>query len=310
MNVAPLETSFSVLADNLPLGLARPLVCRWPAQASTLGVVVFCHGLGSNGSEYAELSRHLASRGYLMVHPTFDDAISLVAASEPSLGLDPTANLSHWTSLPEVRARMHQILLSPDSWLRRVATVTAIMDALPLVLSATCGSQVKPLPVAIAGHSFGAYTAQLLAGAEIDLPGDPGRRFVDPRFASAVFLSGQGRNQQGLRDGSWDRVALPTLTITGTLDRGANGGGWEWKSEPFTLASAPDQYLAVIEDGDHFLGGFDADHRRVVAAQAAAVRQLTGQFLDSTLKQNSDSRLALRATPGQIGDCRLTFHYR
>lgn len=305
------RTSTRVLAGTMPPGLDRPLLCRWPATGPVAGVVVFCHGLGSNGGDYAALSGHWAACGYLVIHPTFDDAIALVAAGAPALGLDPRADLRHWTDLPAVRAHMHRLLHDPAQWLARLRTVTAVMDALPRVLAETCGTPPAPLPVAIAGHSFGAFTAQLLAGVEIDLPDAPGRRFHDPRFRAAIILSGQGRDQQGLRAGSWDRLTLPALTVTGTLDRGANGGGVAWKSEPFTLARAPGQYLAVIEGGDHYLGGFGAgDDRHAVPAQAAALRRITALFLDSTLKADPAARAALRATPGQTGDCPLTIDYR
>ena len=43
------------------------------------------------------------------------------------------------------------------------------------------GMNAVYLPLAIAGHSFGAYTAQLFAGAEIDRPDGP-RRFHDPHL--------------------------------------------------------------------------------------------------------------------------------
>lgn len=306
-----IDTASTVLAGELPPDLERPLLCRWSDDRPIKGSIVFCHGLGSNAGEYAELSNHWAEHGYLVIHPTFDDAIAVVAASEPALGLDPAADLRRWVRIPELRKHMHYILHSPARWLERVATVRAILNELPKIQAETCGTLPASLPVAVAGHSFGAYTAQLLAGAEIDLPDDPGRSFADPRISAAIFLSGQGRDQQGLRDGSWDHVTLPTLTVTGTRDKGANGGGWEWKSEPFTQASAPEQYLAVLEDGDHFLGGFDADdHRNPVPSQAAAVRELTQLFLDSVLQNDTEARAKLRATPDHIGDCQLTFQYR
>src|SRR5690606_13641134 len=108
---------------------------------------------------------------------------------------------------------------------------------------------------AITGHSFGAYTAQLFAGAEIDLPGEGPRNFRDDRFSAAILLSAQGRDQQGLREGSWDGIEGPMLNVTGTLDGGAKGQDWHWKMEPYELAPAGDKYLAVLVGADHYLGG-------------------------------------------------------
>jgi predicted dienelactone hydrolase len=292
-----------VLADHPRIGMVRPLTCRWPEGRDPAGIVLFCHGLGSNGAEYAALSRHWARHGYLVIHPTFADSIHAVARAEPALGLDPDADLSGWTAMPAVRARMHEILHAPSSWLARLATVGAVMDALPEILAAACG-RPGPLPSAIAGHSFGAYTAQLLAGAQIDLPGDGPRSFRDRRFRAALLLSAQGRDQQGLRDGSWDAMDGPVLTVTGTLDQGAKGGDWRWKSEPYELAPPGTKYLVVLDDADHFLGGFaDRTGQRQVPAQKKAVEQLTLAFLDAHLPGRQAALEWLTAVDAAIGEC-------
>lgn len=302
-----IREAHEVLAGHPAVGAQRPLTCRWPAGRAPEGFVVFCHGLGSDGGEYAGLSGHWAAHGYLVIHPTFDDAIGTVARQEPELGLDPRADLSGWTAMPSVRARMHEILHTPARWMGRIAAVRDLMGALPDILDATCG-QAGPMPGAIAGHSFGAYTSQLLAGAEIDLPDDPARRFGDDRFRAAVLLSAQGRDQQGLRDGSWDAMSLPVLNVTGTLDRGAKGGDWHWKSEPYELAPAGGKYLAVLEDADHFLGGFaEAAPQRQVPGQQEAVKQITLAFLDAHLRGREAALDWLASINGSVGDCRLIF---
>ncbi|MEO3386715.1 hypothetical protein [Mesorhizobium sp. CAU 1741] len=297
-----------VLADDPVVGAQRPLTCRWPVGGPPAGLVLFCHGLGSSGLEYAALSQHWAGHGYLVVHPTFRDSIDAVARDEPLQRFEPQADLSRWTTMPEVRARLHEILHSPDYWLSRLDLVRAVMAALPQILEATCGRQVGPLPAAIAGHSFGAYTAQLLAGAEIDMPDGRAHRFRDERFRAAVLLSAQGRDQQGLRDGSWDAIGCPMLNVTGTLDRGAKGGDWRWKSEPFELAPPGEKYLAVLEEADHFLGGFtDRGIQATVPSQQDAVKQMTLAFLDEHLRGSEAARIWLASIDNSIGDCRLLF---
>ena len=300
----------NVLAGHPSVG-ARALVCRWPQDRVPEGVVVFCHGLGSNGREYAALSARWAAHGYLVIHPTFRDAIGIVAREERQLGLDPDADLSAWTGLPAIRARLHEILHTPERWLERVAVVDNVVDVLPAILAATCGRTAAHLPIAIAGHSFGAYTAQLLAGAEIDLPQDPGRRFRDRRFVAAILLSAQGRDQQGLRNGSWDTMDGPVLTVTGTLDRGAKGGDWRWKSEPYELAPAGEKYLAVLEDGDHFLGGLtERDAGRHVPEQQEAVKQMTLAFLDANLRGRDAARAWLDAIGDDVAGAALMFRHK
>ncbi len=297
-----------ILAGRSLVGAHRPLTCRWPRERDPLGSIVFCHGLGSDGSQYAALSRHWARHGYLVIHPTFADAIAAVARTEPKLGLDPTGDLAAWTAMPAVRARMHEILHTPSYWLRRIAIVRAVMDSVNEIVAATVGAAVAPIPCAVAGHSFGAYTAQLLAGAEIDLADGQTGCFRDSRVGAAVLLSAQGRDQQGLREASWAAMEGPVLTVTGTLDEGAKGGDWRWKSEPYELSPAGDKYLMVLDDGDHYLGGFTdhAGHRRV-PAQQEAVEQSTLAFLDAYLRDSHTSRAWLGSVSESVAGCPVLF---
>lgn len=305
------EEAHGVLAGVAEFGGVEGLTCRLPEGRTPRGFVVFCHGLGSSGREYGSLSRHWASHGYLVIHPTFADAIDIVARAESRLGLDPEADNSRWSTQPAIRARMHEILHTPARWMERLDAVGRVVDALPQIFAAVGCPPPGALPGAVAGHSFGAYTAQLLAGAEIDMPGSGARSFRDPRLSAAILLSAQGRDQQGLRDGSWDGMTGPVLNVTGTLDRGAKGGDWHWKCEPYELAPAGGKYLAVLDGGDHFLGGLtERDPHDHVPAQQEAVRQVTLAFLDAYLGDSRHARDWLGAIGGRIGDCKLMFKHK
>lgn len=291
-------------------GTILPLVCRWPEGMAPQGFVIFCHGLGASGRDYAELSSYWAAHGYLVIHPTFPDWIGAVARAEPQLGLDPAGDLTGWTNDPKVRPRMHEILHTPSYWLERIRIVRQVMDALDAVFDATCGRRPGPMPGAIAGHSFGAYTSQLFAGAEIDVPGEGTRTFKDRRFAAAILLSAQGRDQQGLREGSWDGIDGPMLNVTGTRDGGAKGQDWHWKVEPYDLAPAGDKYLAVLTDADHYLGGIARPDQSSVPEQRNAVEQLTLAFLDTYLTGDAAARAWLGKTTDLVGKCPLLFRHK
>ena len=203
---------------------------------------------------------------------------------------------------------MHEILHTPARWMDRLDIVRKVMAALPRIFETTCGTPSVSISCAIAGHSFGAYTAQLLAGAEIDMPDRPPQRFADSRFTAAILLSAQGRDQQGLRENSWNGMTGPMLNVTGTRDRGAKGGDWHWKCEPYDFAPAGSKYLAVLEEGDHFLGGLtEGNASAKIPAQIDAVKQVTLAFLDVHLRDREAARVWLGAIDGRIGDCPVLF---
>lgn len=281
---------------------APPLVLRYPANGKARGIVVFCHGLGSSGRAYGDLTDCWVRQGFVVIHPTFADSIFEVAKAFPDLSLDPTdESLVLWVrTLPHVRPHMLGILHDPAYWLDRVRIVQGIVEGLPAILSGT-GIDPTDLPLGIAGHSFGAHTTQLLAGAEIDLPEGP-KNFRDTRFAAALVLSGQGRDQQGLREGSWDGSTGPVLTVTGKKDGGAKGQDWRWKCEPFELAPPGGKMLAVLGDANHYLGGMTPEGS-VVPVHFDALKQVTAAFLEAQLLDSPGARAWLDLIEDQIGQC-------
>ncbi len=211
--------------------------------------------------------------------------------------------------MPAISPRMFEILHTPRYWLERVEIVRRVLDGAGEILAATCGAPEAALPLAIAGHSFGAYTSQLFAGAEIDVPGQGARSFRDDRLSAAILLSAQGLDQQGLRKGSWDGITGPMLNVTGTRDGGAKGQDWHWKVEPYEFAPPGDKYLAVLEDADHYLGAFSRVEPDV-PAQRAAVEQLTLAFLDAYVAKEAAARQWLASITDHVGDCKLLFKHK
>lgn len=286
-----------------------PLVVRYPCNGEAKAIVVFCHGLGSSGAAYGGLTQAWVEQGYLVVQPTFADSVFEVARSNPDLGFDPSdESLTLWArKYPAIRKKMFQILHDPTHWVDRVKIVQQVLDNIPAILLAT-GTRSKDLPMAIAGHSFGAYTAQLLAGAEIDLP-DGTRNFRDQRFSASLVLSGQGRDQQGLRDGSWDHVTGPVLTVTGKKDGGAKGQDWHWKCEPYNLSPTGGKVLAVLDNANHYLGGLTPEGE-TEPYQFEALQTVTTAFLDAYVGQVPSAGRWLNSVENRIGNCPVIFRQK
>ena len=284
------------------------LTCRWPKGADPLGFIIFSHGLGSSRHDYAELAENWAAYGYLVVQPTFPDWIGYIAAAEPQLGLDPnSAEIEKWITLPEVVPHMMGLLHKPFYWKARIQIVKQILDQSSFIIHSTCPGSPEEIPCAAAGHSFGAYTSQLLAGATIDLPGVGPTQYRDPRIKAAALISAQGRDQQGLWDGSWSTIACPMVTITGTLDQGAKGQGPQWKSEPYEFAPPGDKYLAVFQNAGHQFGGITrTGGKGDNIEQRKAMAQLTLAFWNAHLLNDPEAKSWLAAITTQIGQWPVT----
>ncbi len=123
------------------------------------------------------------------------------------------------------------------------------LDAAYAESTRTC----RPSRLVLAGHSMGAMTTVLEAGARATF----GRMGAD-RFDAYVVISPQGVGS-GFQPGAWSGVAKPVLMITGTRDQAAEGGP-ETRLSAFEGLSPGRKRLAIIPDAGHIqLGGNRGD---------------------------------------------------
>ena len=153
------------------------------------------------------------------------------------------------------RAQLRKVLRSPDRRAALVALVTdrqanaARMRDLDAVWSYATRA-CRPGFAALAGHSMGAQTAMIEAGAKSTL-GVTGKN----RFDAYAALSPQGEGSR-FRRGAWAGIGKPVLMVTGTRDAGLDGG-LENRVTAFEGLSAGHKWLAVIEGATHMnIGGF------------------------------------------------------
>ncbi|WP_420446534.1 alpha/beta hydrolase family protein [Candidatus Poriferisodalis sp.] len=292
------------------------ITCRYPTEAGSHKLLVWCHGLGGSRHRSVELTRLWASHGFVVIQPTFLDSIEHVARDYPDLGLKRHhIDNNEWVSVPEIFEFMIGRLLQPPWWLARVADVKAVLDQAPTLLDevAEFAGTVDGERVGVGGHSFGAYTSQLVSGVTINLPGEGPTSLRDDRVGAVVIASGQGRNQQGLRDGSWDTMACPMLNITGSKDMGATTDDPNWKREPFLFAPPGDKYEAWMEGADHGLGGISGNISNFVenADQRRIVEQTTLAFWRAYIAGDADAMAWLNSdSPSEFGAPILSFERR
>lgn len=224
---------------------------QYPARPEPAPVVVFAHGLGGSHRGYAALGNRLAAQGYAVLHPQFLDSFDLV---RERLGMSPTDEHA-WPQDPALRAAMHELLFDPAHWASRVTRTHAVLDSLT---RRHLPVELRPERVVVAGHSYGAYTAQLVLGTRLSgVPLDTsGLRH--PAVAAGMLLSPQGSGDRGLTPRSWDELDLPLLVVTATLDLGPHGEGLTWRRQAYDAAPARLKHLAVVQGSGHLLGGIDA----------------------------------------------------
>jgi predicted dienelactone hydrolase len=163
-------------------------------------------------------------------------------------------------NLKEALAAVKAEAVDPAAWAQRTGEIRAVIDQIE-GLSARepeLAGKVDATKVGVAGHSFGAYSAMLIAGVEPEIDGTP-KSYRDDRVAGFVLLSPQGVGQQGLTVSSFQRLDRPTLVMTGTLDEGrttdsASGTAqtYQQKLDPYRLAPAGDKTSVVIDGANHF----------------------------------------------------------
>jgi hypothetical protein len=155
----------------------------------------------------------------------------------------------------------------------RPLDVSFVIDALAYVTAAAEGTpfdddEILPLPddfigvpdvshIGVLSHSYGAYTAQAVAGIELG-PTMGIRNFGDPRVDAVVGIALQGKNRYGSFDkgpdcNSWKDVVTPTYLLLGELDYP------EWRRQPFDRYTRGDKFLTIGSGQSHAnIAGYEA----------------------------------------------------
>jgi predicted dienelactone hydrolase len=255
------------LHGDLPVRVFYPEALDGPRP-----VIVFSHGLGGSRLGYGYLAQAWCDRGYVVVLPSHRENVPLGVAEVEQ------------PSVAEMRA-MKEAIGDPRNWPLRPLDVRRTIDALE-----TLPDHVRALRgmldlsrVGVGGHSYGAYTTLLCAGARVHI-GDSWQQFAEPRAKAFVALSPPGNGSRGLSAASWASISAPLLCVTGTRDGGILGEPPAWREDGFRSLQGSGHGLVVLEDADHhcFSGGrpqkpADPRHLREVIAA-------TGWFWDKHLR--------------------------
>jgi predicted dienelactone hydrolase len=211
----------------------------YPNEAGKYPVIVFSHGAGGSQSCCDGLTRHWATHGYVTIQPTHDDS----AVQRRNRGEE---NIRFMQAVRDA-------LKKPALWESRPRDISYVLDALPTLENRVPGlaGKIDAERIGVGGHSMGSYTTEAIAGAVVDLPGKPGRSFADARVKAVLCLSPQGPGQFGLKEHSFDQIALPYMGMTGSLDSLGPVASPAWHKIPFERSQPGDKYHLFIEGANH-----------------------------------------------------------
>lgn len=239
----------------------RPL--HWKAYLpkdakSPAPVVLYSPGGGGNRESNAMLGRHLASHGFAAFHlqhqGSDDKAVRadrkvLKAINDPKASEDRFRDIAFAVKSLAVEAR-----------------------------EGSLKGRLDPVRVGVAGHSYGALTAQIVAGQEVK---GYGQKLAIPELRGAFILSpSPPRAAYGDERTAFSNMLMPMFHLTGTADRPPD---LEFKAAdravPFQKTSNVDQWLLVLKGASHFT--MSGQERRPRIA-----RLIPGMEDDPNLAQN------------------------
>jgi predicted dienelactone hydrolase len=244
---------------EVPVRILSPRVKDEGGRPGKFPVVVFSHGLGGSRDGYTYIGEHLASHGYIVIHPTH-------AGSDTEAVKGEVRDRVRENIRPRVRDRVRgkggdqpaggflkESTSDPDNLRNRPRDVSFVIDQLSKDEKLSPVADIEH--VGVAGHSFGAYTGFAVAGMTIDVSededGGKSKSFGDPRVKAVVAMSPQGTGAMGITKSSWDKIAVPVLSLTGTKDYGQGERAAAWRREGFDSTKDVAAMLVVIRDATH-----------------------------------------------------------
>jgi len=253
---------------------AVPVRLYWPEGNKPVPLVVFSHGIGGSRLGYSYLGQYFASHGMASLHLQH-------VGSDRSL----------WTGNPLSLVDRLQVAAHEREALERVKDLSFALDQ--LLAREEFGRRVDRGRIAAAGHSYGANTVMLAAGASVQREGRQ-IRLRDPRLKAAVLLSAPPFYGEADLKAILQSITLPTLHVTATEDVIRIPGFFSPASDRvavFEAVGSPLKALAVFEGGSHSIftnrggtGGAELNPK-----VKAATRELALAFLQRVFEGKGEA---------------------
>lgn len=253
---------------------AVPVRLYWPEGAGPVPLVVVSHGIGGSRQGYSYLGEHFAANGMASLHLQH-------VGSDRSL----------WAGNPVSLVGRLQDAAQEREALERVKDLSFALDR--LLADERFGAHIDRARIAAAGHSYGANTVMLAAGARVQRAGRP-LELRDPRVRAAVLLSAPPFYGEANSKAILQSITLPTLHVTATEDIIRIPGYYSPASDRiavFEAVGSPLKALAVFAGGSHSIftnragtGGVELNPK-----VKAATKELALAFLQRVFEGKDDA---------------------
>lgn len=263
-----------------------PIKVYLPVRAiGPLPTVLVSHGLGGTRDGLSYLGQHWASHGYVCVHMQH-------------IGSDESV----WRDVPakDRLKAMRRAAMTPQVAIDRAMDVPFVLDELTR-LNTTEDSKLSGIVdmnnVAIAGHSFGAWSTMAAGGMTVG--GQRGKSYADERIKCMIPLSPPVAASKRQREVTYRTLSIPALFMTGTLDTSViNNTKAEDRLIPYQLMPGPSKqgqpkYLINFDGADHMT--FSGETKRRLRGKVSLednkafhriILQSTTAFLDRYLRED------------------------
>lgn len=253
-------------------------------------LVIVSHGVGGSREGLAYLGRHWASHGYVAVHLQH-----------------PGSDIKIWQgkSPREGRRAIQRAAADPQVALARPLDVRFALDQVlagPLKVRSD-RLTIDPARLAVAGHSFGAFTALASAGITFNPLSVRPVNYGDDRLIASIALSPTAFRHQNPK--AFDTVRMPTLHMTGTDDHGVVGDTRpEERRNAYDRIRNAEKYLVILDGGDHIVfGGVRRDGTKATDKRHwTLVKSTATAFLDSFVNKDAAATAWLAEVLPNIAD--------
>jgi predicted dienelactone hydrolase len=201
------------------------------------GIAIISHGAGGSENGYAFLAKALQAQDWLSVVPGHQES-----------GI---AGLRQHMNGKGIRAALASLITDNKAYLGRFMDIQAALN----LARQHCPAK----PQVMIGHSMGAATTMLAAGAlnrlQLETP--------TFNFDAYIALSPQGVGSI-FPPHAWQHIQHKVLLMTGTRDTDLGGANWQTRLDAFRDMSGPCKWSAVIDGATHmsFAGNTNSDKEK------------------------------------------------